>query len=142
EQLGNFNLLHRPVALGDGNVFAGAQRSVEDASDCQAAKIVAVVEIGDQYLQRSISLACRQGNSFHDGVEQRAKILAGTIYVSRGRAHSGVGVENREVQLIFRRIQIDEKVVHLVEHFLRTRVGAINLVDHQDGWQLGLQRLA
>ena len=55
---------------------------------------------------------------------------------------SGVGVEHGKIQLVFRRVQINEQVVHLVQHFLRARVGTVNLVDHQDRRQLGFQRLA
>ena len=38
-------------------------------------------------------------------------------------------------------IEIDEQVINLVEHFLRARIGTVNLVDHHDGLQAGFQRL-
>ena len=142
EQLGDLDLLHRAVALGDGNIFAGAQRTVEDARNRQPTEIVAVVEIGDQHLQRTVGIAGRQGNGIDDGVEQRAQILAGLIQVGRGRAQPGIGVKHRKIELIFGCVQVDEQVVDLVQHFLRTRVGTVNLVDHQDRRQLGFQRLA
>ena len=72
EQLRNLDLLHRPVALGDGDVLAGAQRAVEDACDGQAAEIVAVIEIRHQHLQRSVRIALRMRNGVDDGFEQAA----------------------------------------------------------------------
>ena len=44
--------------------------------------------------------------------------------------------------MVFARIQVDKKIVELVQYFLRARVCAINLVDHHDRRQLGFQRLA
>ena len=44
--------------------------------------------------------------------------------------------------MIFFGVEIDEQVVDFVQHFLGTRVGAINLVDHQDGRQVGFEGLA
>ena len=34
---------------------------------------------------------------------------------------------------VFFRVQIDEEIVNFVQHFLRTRVGAVDLVDHDNG---------
>ena len=51
EQLGDLDFLERAIALGDGHIFASAQRAVEYARDSQAAQIVAVIQIGHQHLQ-------------------------------------------------------------------------------------------
>ena len=58
------------------------------------------------------------------------------------RARLGVGVENREIDLIFLGVEVDEQIVDFVEHFLRARVGAVDLVNHDDRRQLGFERLA
>src|SRR6185437_9759600 len=58
-----------------------------------------------------------------------------------GDAFLRVGVDDRKVQLILGGVQIDEQIVDLVENFLDARVGAIDLVDHDDGGQARLQRL-
>ena len=57
-------------------------------------------------------------------------------------ADLGVGVEDREIELLFLGVEIDEQIVDFVQHFLRTRVGAVDLVDHHDRRQLGFERLA
>ena len=62
--------------------------------------------------------------------------------VETGRAGARAGVKHREVQLFLGRVEVDEQVVDLVQHFLRTRVGSVDLVDHDDRRQPPLQRLA
>ena len=43
------------VQLGDGDFFAGPQLAVKDARDGEAAEVVAVIKVSDQYLQRTVS---------------------------------------------------------------------------------------
>ena len=43
-----------------------------------------------------------------------------------------VGVEHGKVELLLGRVEIDEQIVDLVEHFLRAGVGPIDLVDDDD----------
>ncbi len=52
EELGDLDLLNLTAELGDADFFAGAQGAVEDTRDGEAAEVIAVVEIGDQDLQR------------------------------------------------------------------------------------------
>ena len=78
----------------------------------------------------------------NDGVEQGTQIFAGLVNVASSGPQLRVGVEHGKIELVFRRIEVNEQVIHLVEHFLRARVGPVNLVDHEDGRQLRLQRFA
>ena len=57
--------------------------------------------------------------------------------------HAGfrVRIQDREIELIFARVEVDEKVVDLVEHGGRARVGAVNFIENNDRRKLGLQRL-
>ncbi len=52
------------------------------------------------------------------------------------------GVQNGKLELVFGRVEVNEEVVDFVHHFLGARVGAVNLVDDDNGRKLGLQRLA
>ncbi len=52
-----------------------------------------------------------------------------------------VGVDHREIELIFGRVEIDEQIVDFVEHFLDARVGAVDLVDDDDRRQARFERL-
>ena len=83
-----------------------------------------------------------QGNRLHDGVEQRTQIFTSAFDVSGRRARLGVGVEHGKIELIFFGVEIDEQVVDFVQHFLRARVGAVDLIDDDDRRELGFERLA
>src|ERR1039458_314683 len=141
EQLGDLDLLDLAVELGDADFLAGAQRAVEDARDGQAAEVVAVIKICDQDLQRRGGVAGGRRNGLHDGFKQRLKIGAGYGEVGGCRAQFAVGVEHGELKLRLFGIQVDEQVVDLVEHFLGARIGTVDLVDDDDGLQVGFQGL-
>ena len=53
----------------------------------------------------------------------------------------GRAVEDREVELLVGRVERGEQVEHLVEHFGRPRVRAVDLVDHDDRLEAELERL-
>ncbi len=66
----------------------------------------------------------------------------GTAALAARRPGPGVGVEHGEIELLLGRVEIDEQVVDLVEHFLGPGVGPIDLVDDDDRRQPALERLA
>ncbi len=142
KQLGDPHFLQGAVELGNADILAGAQRAVEDARDGQPPEVIAVIEIRHQDLQRAIGVAGGRRDGLHDGIEQRLQILTGGVRVRRRRAQPGIGIQNRKIEQFLGRVEIDEQVVNFVQHFLGTRVGAVNLVDHHDRRQLGFQRLA
>ncbi len=84
----------------------------------------------------------RRGNGVDDRVKQRTQILARRSLMHGRRARLGVGVEDGEVELLFLGVEIDKEVVNLVENFLRTRVGTVDLVDDENRLQIRFERLA
>ena len=142
EQLGDLGRLNGAVQLAHGDGVADLHAAVEDAADRDAAEIVARVEVGDEQLQRRVRVAARRRDVLDDGVEQRPQILARRAWIARRRADPRVGVEHREIELILGRVEIDEQIVDLVQHFLRARIGPVDLVDDDDRRQPALERLA
>ena len=57
-----------------------------------------------------------------------------------GNSRARVGVDHREIELGFGGVQVNEKVVDLVEDFGDARILPVNLVDDYDGWEPRLQR--
>ena len=53
------------------------QRPLEDAANGDAPKILRVVEIGDQDLQRAGFIAGGRRNRIHDGFEERLQVFTG-----------------------------------------------------------------
>ena len=79
---------------------------------------------------------------FDDGLEQRLQIVARLVHASIVAVPGlRVRVEHGKVELVFGGVEIDEQVVDLVQDFLGTRVGTVDLVDDEDGRQLGSSAL-
>ena len=121
--------LHRPLRA------VGAAQHVErrrccsvpllDAADGEAADVVVVVEVVGLELRR------------HRRVDERARAASSTMRSNSGRrsvarlrrgrsvgdAGARVGVDDREVELLFGGVEVDEQVVDLVEHLGDARVG-------------------
>ncbi|MNE23037.1 hypothetical protein D3C80_1162720 [compost metagenome] len=76
-----------------------------------------------------------------DQVIQRVQVVVRLGQVQRRPARTARGVDDREVQLLVRGAQGGEQVEGLVQHAVRVGVGAVDLVDAQDGAQAHLQRL-
>ena len=76
-----------------------------------------------------------------DQVEQRGQVVVGLVQVQRRPAVAARGVDVREVQLLVRRADGGEQVEGLVVDAVGIGVGAVDLVDAQDGAQAHLQRL-
>ena len=114
---------------------------LEDAADGDAAKVFRVVKVGNEDLQGAVRVAGGRGNGGDDGLKQRLQIDAGNGGIEGCSAVLGHAIKYGKIKLRFVRIEIDEKIVNFVQHFLRAGVGAIDLVDHHDGQQLGFKRL-
>ncbi len=107
----------------------------------EPADVVVPVEHGDPELQPQRGVEAGRGHRGQDGIEEGLQRLAVDLEVGGGRAGPGVGVEDRELQLILGGLEVDEEVVDLVEHLGRARVRAVDLVDDHDRRQPGFQRL-
>jgi len=58
-----------------------------------------------------------------------------------GHAGSRIRIEDGKIELIFRGVEIDKKVVDFVENRIRAGIGSVNLIEQHDGGQTGLQGL-
>ena len=121
---------------------ANLHPAVEDSANRDPPQVVARIEIRHQQLQGRFGIAARRRDVLDDGVEQRPEIVAAAFRVGAGSAHPRVGVENREIELLFGRVEVDEQVVNFVQHLAGARVGPVDLVDHDNRRQPPLQRLA
>src|SRR5680860_307609 len=82
------------------------------------------------------------GDMSEHEVEQ--KLHAEILRPLRARRHPaffGRAVEDGEVELLVGRLERGEEVEHLVHHLLRPCVGAVDLVDDDDGLEPHLERL-
>ena len=107
----------------------------------EPADVVVPVEHGDPELQPHGRVEAGRRHRGQDRLEQRLQRLALDLEVGGGRARPGVGVEDRELELVLGGLQVDEQVVDLVQDLGRARVRAVDLVDDHDRRQPRLQRL-
>ncbi len=142
EQLGDLRVVEAAIQFAHGDGIADLDSAVENAADGDPAQIVARVEVRYENLQRPVHPAAGRGHVLDDCVEERAEVRAGLFHRHRGRTGFGARVDDGEVQLVHGCVQIDEQVVHLVQHFLDARVGAVDLVDDNQRRQPPLERLA
>jgi hypothetical protein len=67
-------------------------------------------------------------------VEQRLEISSVLRRVQRCPAGAGVGVEDRKLDLVLVRVEVQEQLVDLVDDLFDPGIGAVNLVDYEDHW--------
>ena len=139
-QLGDARGRELSVQFADAYVGAPANRAVEHAADGDAAQKLAVVEVHHLNLQDAFGIAGRRGNRLDDRFEERQQIFRVIADFAVRHAVARVGVDHREVQLVFHGVEIDEEVVDFVEDFRRPRVDAVDLVQHDHRWELRRQR--
>ena len=78
----------------------------------------------------------------HDRLEKRRHVFAVLVQFAHREAVLGARVNDREIELLVVRFELDEEVEDHVEHFVRTRVFAVDLVDDDDRLGPVLERLA
>ena len=91
-------------------------------------------------MEHAIRIAGRRRNALHDGFKERKQILRAIAKLAVRDAIARVGVNHREIELVFGGIQVDEEVVDFIEDFFCARVGAVDLVQHDHGRELGRER--
>ena len=112
-----------------------------DPADRDAAEEAGEVERGDQHLKRPLGVPFGCRDVVQDGLKQRLQVGAGVAELGGGGARPARGIEEGRVELLGRRLQVDEQPQHLVVHPERLGVGAVDLVDGDDGPKPQRERL-
>ena len=141
-QLGDGRPLDRAVGAAPGDLLAVADRPVADPAERQATDVGRGVEVGDMRLQRVVGVVLGRRDALQHQVEQGGEVGALDSLLQRGPARFGVGVDDREVDLLVVGVEVEEELVDLVDDLGDAGVGAVDLVDDEDHRQLRLQRLA
>ncbi len=127
--------------MDHGHPVVLAHLAVDDAADHEPADIVVPVERGGPELEPHLGIEAGRGDGVDQRLEERGQRLRIVVEGKLGDALAGVGVEDGEVELVLRGLEIDEEIVDLVEHLHGPGVLAVDLVDHDDGGEAGLERL-
>jgi hypothetical protein len=103
-----------------------------DPADGEAPEVGRGVEVGHDGLQRGVGVVVGRGDAVEDGLEQRLEVGALHALLGGGPAGPGVGVEDREVDLVLVGVEVEEELLDLVDDLVDAGVGPVDLVDHQD----------
>ena len=121
-----------------------------DAQEGQPAQERRRVEVGDVGLERCALRVRRRRDGLQDRAEQRLEV-GGVGHAAVGRLHQRRapgprrGVDDREVERVLAVVlveEVEEQLVGLVDDLGDPRVRPVDLVDHEDHRQVGVQRLA
>src|SRR5450755_1887572 len=123
------------------DALVGLDRSRSNASGDDAAEIVIGFQDGAEQAERAF-LHHRRLDVAEDQIEQRLHaVVVRTLKRRRHPALLGRAVENREIELLLAGVEGGEQIEHFVDDFDRARVGAVDLVDDDDGLETHPQRL-
>src|SRR5579862_1675379 len=131
-----------PVLVDADDGIAHRHASADDAPVGDAAKVVAVVEIRHEHLEKRLLRDGGRRYLLHDSLEERLHRLARLADVAHGVPLLRAAVDDGEVELRVGGFQFDEQVEHHVEHLVRAGVLAVDLVDDHDRLRPVLKRLA
>src|SRR5262249_17618609 len=99
------------------------------------------VEGGGGELESELGIEARGRDGRHQRVEEGRERLGVVVEGELGDALARVGVEHGKLELLLRRVEVDEEIVDLVEDLGGARVLAVDLVDDHLRRQPCLQRL-
>src|SRR4030095_17112413 len=95
-----------------------------DAADRQRSDIVVVAQVVGLYPGRRAGIVRRAGKGSDDGREERTQVRAADRQIERGGACARVRVDDRELELLLVRAEVDEEGVDLVQHLCPAGVPA------------------
>ena len=124
--------LERGPVLDDADGLIGPHRPGDDATDREATRVVVVVEVVDDDLQRRARVPGSRGDVLDDEVEERLEVRVRVGQRRLGDAQLADGVDDGEIGLGFAGLEVAEEIEDLVQDFGRSRVGAVDLVDDDD----------
>ena len=104
------------------------QLAIVHLSDADAAHVFIVVDGADQNLSGGVGISLGSRDIVQNRLKQRAHIHLRILQVLLGKARSGGGKQEGAVQLLIGSIQIHKQLQGLVDHFLGSGLGTVNLI--------------
>src|SRR5215472_9643744 len=138
---GDLGALGGAVAMNHGHAIVLADLAVHHAPNDEATHVVVPVEGGGAELKPHLGIEARRWDGRHQRVEEGRERLGVVVEGELGDALARVGVEHGKLELLLRRVEVDEEIVDLVEDLCGARVLAVDLVDDHHRRQPRLQRL-
>ena len=132
----------RAVAVNANGGLAHRDFAGVNFAERDPAEVIGVIQVRDEELKPFAGEGARRRDVFHDGVKERFHRASDVGEVELGVAFLGAGVNEREVELLVGGMEGTEQVENRVQHLLGVGVLAVDLIDDDDGFGAGFQRLA
>jgi hypothetical protein len=142
EQLGDLGVLDGAVDAAPRHALAALEVAVDHAAQGESSEVRRGVEVADEGLEAVALLVLGGGHVVLDRLEERREVTGGVLGVERGPALTGAGVEDGKGDLVLVGVEVEEQVLHLLDHLGYPGVGAVDLVDHEHDRQALLEGLA
>ena len=142
EELRHLGRLQRAVAVAEHHPLARLDFALHHAADRHRPEVGVGLDVADEQLKRRLGVALWCGHGGDERVEDGPEIRELLVQVRRALALLGDGEDDGKLDLVLVGAEVDEEVVHLVQHLLGALVGAVDLVDDDDGRQPERERFA
>ena len=123
------------VAVEEDYRLSSPDAAPEDAADGDGAKVVIVVEGGDEQLEWPLGIRMGRWDMADDGLEEGGEVPRRVVEVRDGVALARRGVEDGKVELVSVGSELEEEVLDGPERLGDVSGGAVDLVDNDDGAQ-------
>ena len=127
------------MVVQKGHFLIHGDFSVLYLADTDPSHIFIVVDGADQYLGIRFWIALRSGDIFQDSLKKRSHIFRRVLKVKNRMTGFCGRIEERTVKLLVGSVQIHQKFQYLVDHFVGTGFGTVNLIDADNDMKIQLQ---
>ena len=129
------------MVVADGNLLTYLHRAALDTANADTANVLVVVNRRNEHLGRAFGINMRRRNVLEDLLEQRGQILALHVRGHGSGACTAGAVNDRAVQLLVGRIEVEQQLENLVADLVEASVRTVDLVDCNDDLVTELQCL-
>ena len=140
-EVGDLAVLLLAVIVADGDHRILFDDTGIDTADADSADIVIISQGAYLHLQRFIHPVRIRIDMADDRFKQRIDVVVGITRIVADDTASGDTIEDREIQLIIIGIEIQEKIIDLIDNFVDSGILLIDLVDQKNRSQTCLKRL-
>ena len=133
-------LLKRTVAVSNGALHAFTNGAAVNATYGDTARVVRVVERGDEHLRSTLKLL-RSGDYLNNLVEQVVDIVSRRFIIFAHPTVLSRTIYDGEVKLVLCSVKVAHEVEHHFVHLLRTTVRLVHLINYNNGFKANLECL-
>src|SRR5207248_10347561 len=130
------------IAMDADDRVADPNATANDTSERNSSKIIAVIQIRDEHLKEWLARNFWRRHVLHNRLKKRRHVFVVFVQFAHGKTVLRAGVNDWEIKLLVGRLQFDEEIENLVQHFVRARVFSVDLINDNHRLQFVLQRLA